>query len=357
MTLENARHAALANVVASEYVEACAAIDLDGLPLGAGWRQEIAFAVNAETGAVEELGRLESARGYPKMEPQWIFGTADVVGVEGVRDYKFSAYESHTTPASENLQLAFLGYALAKHWGADTVEVGLIHLRADGSHYEDRHTLDAFDFGAFEFRLKRIWDGVQAAHSTVASGRVPHVSQGPHCRWCPAMASCPAITTLVRAAANEPTLTADGILAMLTPQTAAAAYERLQSVKAALAPVSAALALYAGSQPIDLGGGRYYGERQTTRESVDGMVAMNALDALYGPAVARVGVEVAASKASVGRAVATVVERRRADGEKVTKAAIQREAIEAVRAAGGITSKTSSVVREYRSGAKEDADE
>jgi hypothetical protein len=320
-----------------------AEIDCDAIAdlMGESMRHEIALSYEPVSDSAEYL--LAKDRSYPH-DGMRLFGTADVVllGDEPqVWDYKFEGSESHTPPPSENLQLRFLALCVSRYLGVSQVRVGLVHITATGRVWREDATLDALDLDGMRADLLALVKRIETATPD-------HVSRGPHCRYCASVAACPSVVSLVRAAALEPVATAQGILEALTPETAAKAYARLAEVKAALAPVSQALAIYAESQPIALGNGRFYGPRSTTRESVSGAVAFDALAQLHGPAVARRAVDLDSSKAGIKRALADVAKER-----GVSLASLEREAVAAVRAAGGITTKTSVTVREYRDGKEE----
>jgi len=346
--------AALAEVP-EEHREAAAAIDLEGLPVEGGYLQEFALAYDLGTHEARILSIAR--RDYGELGPREICGTADVASANAmsavVHDYKFQGGEDKVTPPSRNLQLGFLGLALARLRGLQEATVGLIHLRPDGSHWQESATLDAFDLDSLDLRLAALLDGVARARAVVASGKVPDVHRGKWCRWCPAAAACPAVTSLVRAVAMEPAKTADEILVLLTPDTAAKAYARLQEVQDALKPVASALYLYASEHEIALPDGRVYGSVTTEREELDARVARQALAALYGPSAAESACDFETSKAAVQRALRAVHQIKRAGGEKVTLKSINDEALSAIRAAGGVSTKSKMTVREHRAGSKE----
>jgi hypothetical protein len=340
--------------VPEEHREMCAAIDLDGLPLGPDYMQEAVVRVNIHTGEGEILGRRAGHRQYDHA-PQYVYGTADVLHRECVEvwDYKFEGFESHHLPPARNHQLMFLALAAARARRATSATVGLIHIRPNGSHWIESAEMDAFDLDAYETELCSILDRVAEARATVAEGRVPDVRRGPWCRYCPAAAACPAVTGLIRAVALEPVQTAEQVLELLTPETASRAYLRLQEIEAALKPVRAALHLYADEHPIALPDGRVYGPVTTTREEIDARVARKALAAMYGPEVAEAACDFSTSKAAIQRAIRAVVDAKKKAGEKSTQKAVFEEALAAIRAAGGTTQTRKTTVREHKAGKEE----
>lgn len=371
--------------VPEEYQAMCADIDLEGLPLDLGeYLQEVAFAFSLDTGEARELGRgLE--RDYSQVRPGEIAGTADVVHRDCVEvyDYKFDSFEPTCPPPGNNPQLLFLALAAARLRGVDRARVTIIHIRPDGTHWEESDDLDAFDLDAFELRLRAIRAGVVAAQAIVARGLIPSVEQGPWCRYCPATAHCPAIAALLRAAAGEPeeVLALRGVVRaddpeavhMLTrelarhPEHAAKAYQRMRQVENALKVAKTALYLYASEQPIALDDGQVYGPVRTERKEWDGRKTRGAMLELHGPEVAEAACDYETSATAVARALRPIYEARKKGyeaaleafkaggkvGEKparVTMKALTVAAEEAVREAGGISLKSSVSVKEHRAG-------
>lgn len=338
--------------VSDEHREMCAAIDLDGLPLEPGYRQEVALAFYLNSGRGEVLGCGRERR-YGERAPHLVYGTADVLHSQRVEvlDYKFDGFESHHPAPAENPQLLFLALAYSRVLGLSAAQVGLIHIRPDGSHWQESAELDAFDLDAFELRLRHIIDGVRRTEDEVAAGRVPSVSRGPWCRYCPASASCPAVTSLVRAVAGEPARTAEEILALLTPETAARAYMRLHEVLDALKPVSSALYMYASEHDVALPDGRIYGTVDSEKEAFNARKTRDVLAKLCGPEVAEAACKFTTSKTAVKNAVNANARKRKERGEDV----VQKELVEAVLAeiqkAGGVARITKSKVRLHRVGA------
>lgn len=344
--------AAIATLPA-EYGDWLRSIDLDGLPIGPSCRQEVAFAYDVQTGRARELG-TGIQRAYGVVGENEIAGTADVLAKSAahVYDYKFEQFDNHTEPVATNPQLRALALFAARSMGLDSAEAGIIHIRPDGGHWIETAKFDSFDLDSIAIDLKQTMKRVRDAQAQVARGEVPSVSRGPWCRWCHASSSCPSVTSLVRAVAMEPAKTAQEILALLTPETAAKAYRRLAEVQDALKPVSSALYLYASEHEIDLGDGRVYGAVQSERDEIDGRTARKVLAELHGPEIAEAACDFETSKAAIGRALRQVAVAKKAAGEKTTAKALNDAALDAIRKAGGIKSKTTNTVREHKAGEK-----
>ena len=105
-----------------------------------------------------------------------------------------------------------------------------------GSH-STRGTSDTFAADLRIFR-KRV---LAERGARLAAGDVPALVMGEHCKYCPAFTHCPAQGALIRRMALEPEGVANDLRALLTPETAAKAYERVKLVREAMKKVEAAL--------------------------------------------------------------------------------------------------------------------
>lgn len=349
-------------------------IALEGLPIGEEYRQEVAFAYDLETEGGRELGEgLE--RRYQTRDGE-IPGTADVVhrgpAVE-IWDYKFDGFETRAAPPAVNHQLRLLALAACRASGADGAQVGLIHIRPDGTHWEETATLDAFDLDAFDLELREILGRVDETRAMMARGLVPDVTRGPWCRYCGAVPSCPAVLDLVRATAGdaagvlamspipgETLVTAEGIALALTPSVASRAYSRMRDFEAALKVAKSALWQYACEHPFEVGDGWAYGPARKETKEISGEVARRELAKMHGPEVAEAACEFSTSEAAIERALRSVWEAERRDydaarsrGEKPvrpTLAGLKRSALEAIAAAGGVRRESKVRVEEFRIG-------
>jgi hypothetical protein len=377
--------AALASVP-EEHRQVCQDVELDGLPLDPSeYRQEVAFAYDLETGVARELG-AGLQRDYRMRTPTEIVGTADVIHRDAVEvwDFKSESFDSRRPPPAKNPQLLFLALAAARLRGADGAQVGLIHLRADGTHWEEIAELDAFDLDLFEDTLRGIRRRVLDAAAVVERGMTPSVHQGPWCRYCPATPHCPAILGLLRAAAGQPEEilalrssgmpeTAESIHAALrngSPEQWRAAYERMRIFESALKVAKGALWLLAGEQPFEVGDGQIYGPVRSDRKVIDARKARAVLVGLHGPEVAEAACEFETSAAAITRALRPVYDARIAEYKDATEAynaakaagrpaekpskptltGISKMAMAAVTDAGAVTLKTTVTVKEHRAG-------
>lgn len=333
---ELGREAALEQLTDERARRICEALDLSTLPLGDGtsWAAEVAFGWHLGTGAGREVGR-SVGRGYPT-QPGEVYGTADLVALSAdaqtvhVLDVKTGRGWMPT--AAESAQLRFLAMAACATYGCAQAEVGHLHVREDGSVWLERATLDALELDLFAEQLRTLHADAQAG-----TGRL---SEGPWCRYCPAFASCPAKAALACASVDMP--------ATLTPEVAAAAWKRAKEVRQVLDRVEEALKEYAREQPFPVGEGMMLGPVESSRDELDGAKVYAVMARLYGDEVARASVDLEATKKSLDRGARMVAEQLKAKGEKATLKDLNAKALEEVRKAGGVLTKTRVEVRERR---------
>jgi hypothetical protein len=281
----------------------CAAIDLDRLPKGLA--PEVAFAYDVESGAGRELGRRLGRR-YPDLGPNEVAGTGDAVGLSPttvfVGDYK-TGY--HAPAAKDAIQLHTLGLAAARAYDRDEALIEIIRVRENGSVWRDQVTLDVIDLANMALLLVQMKARIAGQRAHVASGRLPDVVEGDHCRLCSSWSFCPAkATTLVRVAtgaALDPLLS----LLPLTPEMAGHAYAKLREARRVLerlhGATMAALDQY-GELPLPSGAVL----RKVTEpgnERLDGRVVFGAMRDLYDQELAEAAVDIEASKAGIERAL------------------------------------------------------
>lgn len=165
------------------------ALTLDRIPDGAEF--QVAFAFNVVTGEVRRIpGRGE---GYPTdLGDEWIFGTADIVGVRDGRaiviDLKWGSYTIGRDPATD-LQLGMYGVCAAAVAGVDEAEIGFSRAGWDGVLRPDVVVLDSMDLAAMRDRISAIWRRAKAAEEGTAPVRL-HVTE--ECTYCPARRGCDA---------------------------------------------------------------------------------------------------------------------------------------------------------------------
>lgn len=338
------REAALARVPPEERA-ACALIDLSKLPALDSVASEVGLAFDVKTGVAREL-RLANARDYGDVGPDEHHGTTDVLGHIGddgvfVNDYKSG--HSSVRPPAENLQLLGAAVAACRASGRSRAVVAITRIRDDGDSSFESAELDAFAIDEAEAKLVFLAEKVGWAARDLAKGKVPRLSVGGHCRFCPALLACPAQAGMVKRMAGQPEAVAQDVKVLLTPETAARAVQNAKAFAEALRVVWAAIYAYAKDNPIPLPDGQVFGPVETKRESLDGDVVHAVLAEMYGEPLAREAVAFEATQKSVKDALAVI-----AVGEGKPLAPMWREVQEAVRARGGVRVTVSESIKEHR---------
>lgn len=331
--------------VDEEFRAACALIELDRLPQidARGYAAEVAFALDVELGTAHELGRNLNRR-YPTLRPSEVPLTVDSIALcadgEGIGVWDYKTGRAYVPPAIRNAQLALGALAGCRAYGRTYAHVGIVYVRDDGTSWVDRATLDEWALDEFAASLRKVAEDVQEARGLWDHGFIPTVTSGPHCTYCPAKAHCPAHTAMIRAASNPDELRMEFHRA-LTPERARSAYTNWKMLKEIVQRFGDELDSYARAHPIDLGDGRFYGPRLSTRESVDGTIAYEVLSHLYGAKVA----DDACSLSTTKKAISEAIKASLIPGEKL--APIERRALEEIRKAGGISTTGSDYCKEY----------
>lgn len=208
-----------------------------------------------------EAATLDGAyhRDYSGAPEGALAGTADVIAVEDdsvtVTDWKTG--RSEVPHPAENYQLRFLGLAAAKSFGKDRANVTLCYIRDDGSLQARSHGMETEELNEAEGELRRIAESVEAARNGE-----PVYKPGSVCRYCPAIASCPAIAGAAQAILEGPA-------EELTPAKAAESWNQLQAVEAAAKRVRESLQQYVYARPIPTTEGKQLKVVETRRENID----------------------------------------------------------------------------------------
>lgn len=307
--------------VPEEYRGFCESIDVGALPVGGD--PEVAFAWDHVTGKGRRLGEGLN-RDYSKALPTEFTGTADLVDVTGktvkVDDYK-SGFR-FVPPDSWQMKSLCL-YAARAH-DCDDAEATIWKIGDDGKPRPYTARFDGFDLDSFADELVRLAKRLAEARD------LENVTEGDHCRYCPAMLRCPAKTALVRAMPVEidaaKSLDADG----LTIERAARSYVLIQRYRQVLDAMEDRIKEMAAQSPIALPNGHTLKEVESSRESIDSTIAYAVITRDFGTEAATKAVEQKATKASIKRALN--------GGTKKALAAIEAE--------GGIAVKTTVSVKE-----------
>jgi hypothetical protein len=277
------REAALADVD-EDIRTMCEAIPQQFLD-SASFASEVAFALDLANGKARELGR-GIGRAYGDLAETEYAGTADLVALVDtetvyVGDFKRSLWA--LPPAAQSVQLGFYALAACRAYGRSRAIVELIPYGTDER--PDRAVWSAFDLDEFELNLLALHSRQVAAQRAHAEGATPSATIGPHCRYCPSFAYCPANTRLAIQMARPDALAAMNGASELTPESAAVLWPKLRQAEAVLAGIRKALETFAVLSPFRLPDGTEVRVRETRRETIDGDVA-HAILAAFSPKLA-----------------------------------------------------------------------
>lgn len=300
------REAAL-ELVPIEYRSTFEEIDLSILPASEpdAYAFEVSFAFNVDTGESREIGRgLSRSEAAALCGPREMHGTVDVVGLTEdsviVPDYKTGPRP--LPPPAELRQLRVYGLMAARAYKKGRAKAGFIRVPDGMDPWSKYFEMDEFSLANTELEINEMLAKVEEARAVLASGRVPTTTEGDHCRYCPALASCPSKMNLVRQFAASP----ESLEAMLTKATdaqLALAYERANSLEKIIERVKEAIRSKARQMPIDMGDGQVLGEVHEDVLIIDR--SMGVLAEKFGMRVAEAATErdPKISKASVERAL------------------------------------------------------
>jgi len=320
------------------------ALDDETLAPLKGAAVEVAYAYDITTDRVRCLG-ANLGRNYGQ-SPSEFAGSADYVRVEGatvtVVDLKTGL--SEVPHPSRNAQLRALAFMVARWHAADVARVGILHAPEGRTPWWSWATFDAFELATIGAELRTLAERVEFARRDVEAGKTPRLVVGEHCNNCPARFGCPARVAMAQRLAGEPEAVVMDLKAMLTPESAALALARWKAAKKAVDEVGQALHAYAKESPIPLGDGRVWGPVESQREVIDADRAWPVLVAKYGANTALKAMSLDTSKAGLER-MARVV-RGTASGKAPTLKAITAEALDALRAAGAVSTKTTTTYEE-----------
>jgi hypothetical protein len=299
-------HYIATGVITEGYEEELARIDLKSIPEG---EHEVSFAWNMATGECRELGS-GLGREYKLREGE-LAGTADIITENhDVIELK-SGWKSVGPPAG-NWQVMFAALCLSRIHELEEVGVTIGYLQEDGSFKPYSDVVDTFHLAAFESDLRE-----------ALKGGPPN--PGDWCRHCPSFTACPAKIGLIHELTASPTI----LPSRIDPENAAAAYEKLQTIKEALGHAEAQIRAYAAENVILLGDNRYFGPVEVVKEVIDADKAFDFMLKTNDKVVLGKGFRFETSKTAITKAFG-------------------KGAMDQLRGAGCVTEKTTTQVKEFR---------
>lgn len=337
--------------------------NIEALPAGqpGSWAGEVAFALNIETGEARELGRnigrtyIEHGAG-----PDDLVGSIDIVGMAAdlaalIIDLKTGW--TRVSRAKGNLQLLLAAVCAVKLYGAELARGAILYANEDGQPWWDHAAWDLVDLAEAEMRLTDLGRSIRVSRKLFIDGDPttgeiikPRLVAGDHCKWCPAINTCPAQGALVRRFIASPKETEEDFKKGLADNDVAAyAYRRLIAGKASIERALSAVYARAAHSPILLANGKVLGKRTTEKEYLVAEKVHAAVTELYDLDAAGVAVEMKATKASINR-----MARAQKESAGGTIREHEKAVLDVLRARDGVRVKTTESIDEYEPEATDD---
>jgi hypothetical protein len=302
--------------VPEEHADECGRIDTKEIEyLAADALPEHAMAWSPSKDTARSLGTKD--RDYSGCVGDEIAGTTDLLVEKGplsdvlrVIDYKTGRID--VPPPEDNWQMRTLAVMASRVCGVDRVQVEVWKLREDGGWWIKKHVFDSFDLDAFASEIRE-------RLARPVTRETMRLVEGEHCRYCPAITSCPAKTQLAARLIGGD-FDAAAKAGELTPEMRGRAWDQLGRAQELLDRIRRALEDVARVEPFPLPDGRTVKLVEKEREYVVGVIAREVIASEFGPEVAAACCEtkVSSSKAAIQRALGKqskrVIERLRERG-------------------------------------------
>ncbi len=322
-----------------DWRESCAGLDLESLP-GLNPESgvpELAIAWDLRTGEVREL-----ARGGTKSRDEIramardgeLVGIFDWVGLTEAAAIvvDFKSGHSVVDRAEVNWQVGCGAVMVTKLFQRDRAEVVISRVGKEVWH--DRAHLDALDLDDIESRIRALVAQL-AIHEEAyrATGVVPKLEEGDHCRWCPAFSSCSAKVALAKSILSPSGETPAMFAALPVPLSAADAVSLWGQLKLAadlVEKLQKNIREMAAREPLHLKNGNVLAEveKNTSKIIPERLKAFLADDSKFYE-------EVVERKETVTKdAVRDALKARKAAGEKISH--LERQFYEGLEKVGGL---------------------
>lgn len=359
----NGMDVSISNALApNEHREMLRNMDLDDVPVGKPWVGEIAIAIDPTNMTARILGydigrqydhESLRANGVEPLRPTEMPMTLDAAYLDPLRvkylDHKGN-HDPTLLPAKEARQMrrGLLGLMLIT--GATEGDVAHMHWRDDGTHWIDGwHTLTMGDLLADAAELEADLVKVQQGRALLADGIAVPANPGIHCRWCPAIRSCPEAARTWALATAEPVNGSRPFLARfaeLLTTDRRAAHELLRFAKKV---IGEAEALEIGNVkefgPIPTRDGWEFGVPASGRTQIKGDVAYQVMANKFGQDAALGAMDMKTTQKAIKAAA------------RAAKLPIQKtvaEIMDGIAKAGGLAKTTPTKPTEHRIGATDD---
>ncbi len=334
--------------VDKKYADRCASINVAKLAMHLKLSTEIAVAYNWREDTARILTPV-APRVY-EIDPECeIAATMDLGAYDPkqsrvyVGDYK--GPRAWLPKPDQSMQLAIAAVCLARIYGATEAVLEYIRILDDGEPFRFDATLDVFGIEAAAARIRETMETVERVRVELDAGRIPNVTEGPWCRYCPAKMHCPAKTAGMRALlVGEKKIS---LREPITPDNATQFYTMVRAAKDLLAQAEAAAYAYAKLTPIKVrdeedGSVRFFGELSRPGNDVlDGSKAHLVIAKRYGAEAANAAVTMDVSKKAIGDAI------KAHKAPEVTQKSEMESILSEIEALGGISNPTTTTTTEY----------
>lgn len=219
---------------------------------------EVGFAWDPVTDTAKMLAEVD--RDYSGAPESWLCATADLTRVDTKARTGYIGDWKTGDGSKATMQLRTLAVMLARTFGLETVHVEALEVGWDGIRVVCREVLDGFALAAHAGALAEALAAVPTAKP----------QPGPHCGdlYCPARATCPAVTAIVAEVIPAEALVRHkwGV-AISGPEHAAWLYEQAKAVESAAKAVKDAVKAYVpeGGLALEDGSMLVEGTRQMPR--------------------------------------------------------------------------------------------
>ncbi len=322
------RDAALLEVE-GKYVGLCEEIDLSRLPLGPDFIPEQALALDLAHGRARVL-KVDD-RNYGLLSEWETAGTPDVSGVlpDGrayVSDFKRDWGSLRASRYLWQLRAGAAAWSLVVDpSGMTDAVVAIITIGSDGETSEPMVAeWDCFQLQDFRKQMLARAKVLRAATAASAA-----VHSGDHCRHCHAFKGCPEKTALIRAVTTEPAAIVERFHALMEQQPSNA-LRMYRDASKVLDVLGEELKTYAVTHPFETEDGYMYGQVEEQHVVFDAEKAFEVLTMQMGGEFARKVVRAESSKNALKEAIKELRDQKKAAGESLNMAKMERELLEAV---------------------------
>lgn len=348
------RDKALEQIDEPDMREVCAELEIDRLHDRFNLAAEVALAYDPTSDTARELGRGEG-RKYSDVGEDEIPCTLDVVGIrehDGERRGIYVEWKSGWTtrrPIGKVGQIFFGSLALARAFDCTSVEGQLVNVYEGFQPSVQRIEIDAVELDAFASLVRDMHRLGVALREQYALGKIPtEFHTGPWCEGCQAREFCPAQTALLRAVLGRDLFDGEMRMGTLDDKALASVWGQIHAAESILSTLKRRVLGVAAVRTIALGKSPDGKDRWLGRvivdgnDKIDGEIAYDAIEELYGADVASAATVVTATKKAIKAAL-----KASEHGKRGKLAASEREVYDRIKAAGGIRTVTKYEPREY----------